>query len=105
MISALFFLGYGTFRFICEFFREPDAAFLGPVSMGMALSIPIWLAAGALFWAGSAAERIATLERTVLGDQAAIERVAVLEEEVRTMKDALARIESKLDRVQTPQQR
>jgi hypothetical protein len=54
--------------------------------------------AGALFWAGSAAERIAALERTVLGDQAAIERVAVLEEEVRTMKEALARIESKLDR-------
>jgi phosphatidylglycerol---prolipoprotein diacylglyceryl transferase len=51
LISALFFLGYGTFRFICEFFREPDAAFLGPVSMGMALSIPIWLTAGALFWA------------------------------------------------------
>jgi phosphatidylglycerol:prolipoprotein diacylglycerol transferase len=50
LISALFFLGYGTFRFICEFFREPDAAFLGPVSMGMALSIPIWLTAGALFW-------------------------------------------------------
>ena len=33
------------FRFICEFFREPDAPFLGLVSMGMALSIPIWLAA------------------------------------------------------------
>jgi phosphatidylglycerol:prolipoprotein diacylglycerol transferase len=49
MISAIFFLGYGTFRFINEFFREPDAPFLGPVSMGMALSIPIWLAAAALF--------------------------------------------------------
>jgi phosphatidylglycerol:prolipoprotein diacylglycerol transferase len=48
-LSAIFFLGYGTFRFICEFFREPDAPFLGPVSMGMALSIPVWLAAGALF--------------------------------------------------------
>ena len=46
LISAIFFLGYGTFRFICEFFREPDAPFLGPVSMGMALSIPVWLAAG-----------------------------------------------------------
>ena len=46
---AIFFLGYGTFRFICEFFREPDAPFLGPVSMGMALSIPVWLTAGALF--------------------------------------------------------
>jgi phosphatidylglycerol:prolipoprotein diacylglycerol transferase len=50
LLSAIFFLGYGTFRFICEFFREPDTQFIGPVSMGMALSIPIWLAAGALFW-------------------------------------------------------
>ena len=50
LMSALFFLGYGTFRFICEFFREPDTGFLGPVSMGMALSIPVWLTAGALFW-------------------------------------------------------
>ena len=49
LLTAIFFLGYGTFRFICEFFREPDAPFLGPVSMGMALSIPIWLAAGSLF--------------------------------------------------------
>jgi phosphatidylglycerol:prolipoprotein diacylglycerol transferase len=49
LLAAIFFLGYGTFRFICEFFREPDAPFLGPVSMGMALSIPIWVTAGALF--------------------------------------------------------
>ena len=48
-ISALFFLGYDTFRFVCEFFREPDTQFIGPVSMGMALSSPIWLTAGALF--------------------------------------------------------
>ncbi len=48
LISGIFFLGYGTFRFICEFFREPDAPFLGPVSMGMALSIPVWLVGGAL---------------------------------------------------------
>jgi phosphatidylglycerol:prolipoprotein diacylglycerol transferase len=50
LISALFFLGYGTFRFICEFFREPDTQFIGPISMGMALSIPVWLTAAALFW-------------------------------------------------------
>ena len=49
LLTAIFLLGYGLFRFICEFFREPDAPFLGPVSMGMALSIPVWLAAGALF--------------------------------------------------------
>ena len=48
LLAAIFMLGYGVFRFTSEFFREPDAPFLGPVSMGMALSIPIWLAAGAL---------------------------------------------------------
>ena len=58
--------------------------------------------AGALFWAGSAAERIAVLERTLGQDQAAIERVAVLEEDVRAMKEQLARIESKLDRTIQP---
>ena len=49
LLTAIFFLGYGTFRFICEFFREPDAPFLGQVSMGMALSIPVWLTAGIVF--------------------------------------------------------
>jgi phosphatidylglycerol:prolipoprotein diacylglycerol transferase len=48
LLTAIFLFGYATFRFICEFFREPDAPFLGPVSMGMALSIPIWLAAASL---------------------------------------------------------
>lgn len=54
--------------------------------------------AGALFWAGSAAERIADLERTLHADQAAIEKVAVLEEQVHGIKESLDRIESKLDR-------
>ncbi len=48
LLTAIFLAGYGAFRFICEFFREPDAAFIGPISMGMALSLPIWLAAAAL---------------------------------------------------------
>ena len=56
--------------------------------------------AGALFWAGSAANRIATLERTVQSEQAAIAQVAVLEEQVREMKEQLSRIEGKLDRMQ-----
>jgi len=54
--------------------------------------------AGALFWAGSAAERIADLERTLARDQAAIERVAVLEAEVADIRAAVARIENKLDK-------
>jgi uncharacterized coiled-coil protein SlyX len=55
--------------------------------------------AGALFWAGSAAERITVLERTVSDDQSAIEKVAVLEEQVGEMKVSLDRIETKLDRM------
>jgi hypothetical protein len=54
--------------------------------------------AGALFWAGSAAERISVLEKTASNNQAAIERVAVLEEQVTTIKQTLDRIEAKLDR-------
>jgi len=53
--------------------------------------------AGALFWAGSAAERISTLERVQARDQAAIERIAVLEDQIVTMKQTLDRIENKLD--------
>jgi hypothetical protein len=53
--------------------------------------------AGALFWAGSAAERIADLERTLARDQAAIESVAVMEERLAEMKQQLSRIEAKLD--------
>jgi len=54
--------------------------------------------AGALFWAGSAAERIADLERTLTHDQAAIERVAVLEAQLSDIRATLGRIETKLDR-------
>ena len=59
LISALFFLGYGTFRFICEFFREPDTQFIGPISMGMALSIPVWLGAAILFWVAARKPKMA----------------------------------------------
>ena len=55
--------------------------------------------AGALFWAGSAAERISVLERTVQSEQATIAHVAVLEEQVSEMRAQLSRIESKLDRM------
>jgi phosphatidylglycerol:prolipoprotein diacylglycerol transferase len=39
-VSAVFLMGYGSFRFIAEFFREPDAH-LGLLSMG--LSMGQWL--------------------------------------------------------------
>ncbi|MBV1777414.1 prolipoprotein diacylglyceryl transferase [Burkholderiaceae bacterium DAT-1] len=51
-VSALFLLGYGLFRFIAEFAREPDN-FLGFLalgfSMGQWLSLPMILLGGILF--------------------------------------------------------
>ncbi len=54
-VSAAFLIGYGAFRFIVEFFREPDD-FLGFLalgfSMGQWLSLPMILAGVALLaWA------------------------------------------------------
>lgn len=54
-VSAAFLVGYGSFRFIAEFFREPDAhlGLLGlGMSMGQWLSLPMVLAGVALWvWA------------------------------------------------------
>ena len=51
-VSGLFLVGYGIFRFIAEFFREPDA-FLGllalNMSMGQWLCVPMVLV-GAWLW-------------------------------------------------------
>lgn len=45
-VSALFLIGYGSFRFLVEFTREPDS-FLGPLALGMSmgqwLSLPMVL--------------------------------------------------------------
>lgn len=50
LITALFFMFYALFRGMVEFFREPDAPFIGWVSMGMALSVLMFAAAAAFFW-------------------------------------------------------
>ena len=50
LLSGIFFALYGLFRFFVEFFREPDGPFLGWFSMGMALSIPLWLAGACFLW-------------------------------------------------------
>ena len=42
--SGVFLIGYGAFRFVTEFFREPDAGIFGQsyaVSMGQWLSLPM----------------------------------------------------------------
>jgi phosphatidylglycerol:prolipoprotein diacylglycerol transferase len=41
-VSAVFLIGYGAFRFLCEFAREPDA-FLGFLALG--LTMGQWLSA------------------------------------------------------------
>jgi len=50
LLTGLFFAGYGLFRFLVEFLREPDGPFIGWFSMGMALSVPLWFAAGYFLW-------------------------------------------------------
>ncbi|MCZ2290343.1 MAG: prolipoprotein diacylglyceryl transferase [Burkholderiales bacterium] len=51
-VSAAFLFGYGVFRFIAEYFREPDA-FLGLLALGMSmgqwLCVPM-IIGGALLW-------------------------------------------------------
>ena len=47
---AVFFLSYGIFRAFVELFREPDAPFLGPISMGQMLSSLMWFVAAYFFW-------------------------------------------------------
>jgi len=50
LLAAIFFLGYGLARFFVEFFRDSESMISGWFSMGMLLSIPMWLAAGVFFW-------------------------------------------------------
>ena len=43
-VSGVFLIGYGTFRFVTEFFREPDHGIFGQsytISMGQWLSLPM----------------------------------------------------------------
>ena len=52
-ISAVFLIGYGVFRFVAEYFREPDHGIFGistVVSMGQWLSLPM-IVAGAILLA------------------------------------------------------
>jgi phosphatidylglycerol---prolipoprotein diacylglyceryl transferase len=55
-VSGAFLLGYGVFRFVAEFFREPDAH-LGLLSLGMSmgqwLCVPMIVGGLALMWWGA----------------------------------------------------
>ncbi len=51
-VSGLFLIGYGTFRFLVEFVRSPDAHLgfiaLGWMTMGQLLTIPMLIVGGIL---------------------------------------------------------
>ena len=55
-VSGLFLIGFGTYRFTVEFFRQPDAQLgylaFGWLTMGQVLSFPmILVGAGFMWWA------------------------------------------------------
>jgi phosphatidylglycerol:prolipoprotein diacylglycerol transferase len=58
-VAAAFVFGYGVFRFIAEYFREPDSylgLLAGGMSMGQWLCLPMIIGGAALWWwAGRAA--------------------------------------------------
>ena len=53
-VAGLFLVGYGCFRIVAEFFREPDEhiGFLAAdwLTMGMLLSLPMIVAGIAIMW-------------------------------------------------------
>lgn len=55
VVSGMFMVGYGSFRFAAEFFREPDS-FLGPLALGLSmgqwLCVPMVLVGAVLVWLG-----------------------------------------------------
>jgi phosphatidylglycerol:prolipoprotein diacylglycerol transferase len=60
-VSGAFLVGYGAFRFIAEYFREPDS-FLGLLALGMSmgqwLCVPMVLAGIAIWtWARRGTEQ------------------------------------------------
>jgi phosphatidylglycerol---prolipoprotein diacylglyceryl transferase len=48
LTTGLFMLGYGVFRTLVEFVREPDAGLIFGLTRGMTYSIPLWLGGLAL---------------------------------------------------------
>jgi phosphatidylglycerol:prolipoprotein diacylglycerol transferase len=58
-VSGAFLLGYGFFRFVAEFFREPDAH-LGLLSLGLSmgqwLCVPMMLG-GVVLWVMAAQKK------------------------------------------------
>ena len=50
LVAGVFGIGYGLARSTAELFREPDGYVLGPVTTGMALSLPLIVIGLGLVW-------------------------------------------------------
>ena len=50
LTSGVFLIGYGVLRIVSELFREPDAPFLGPITMGEMLSFIFVLGGAFVVW-------------------------------------------------------
>lgn len=82
----------------------PEAAAVtakGFLIPGAIVAAVLMQSAGALLWAGSTAARITELEREMLVKPALIERTAALEAQGAAIREQLARIETKIDALQT----
>ena len=67
-VSGMFLLGYGIFRSLAEFFREPGEGFIGVltlgISMGQWLSLPmIFVGIGMLVWANREPSQLANSDK------------------------------------------
>jgi phosphatidylglycerol---prolipoprotein diacylglyceryl transferase len=62
-LGGVFLIGYGAFRIVVEFFREPDAQLgflVGGTTMGQLLSVPLILAGLFLIWYGRRRSAVAS---------------------------------------------
>ena len=50
LVGGVFLAYYGSARAFCEFFREPENPIGAGMTMGMLLSVPMWIAAAWLIW-------------------------------------------------------
>ena len=61
-VAGVFLIGYAVFRFIVEFFREPDLHLgfiaLGWMTMGQLLCIPMFLLGAYILWRGYFKKRV-----------------------------------------------
>lgn len=68
-VSGLFLIGYGCFRFFCEFFRQPDAfagfVALGWMTLGQVYSAPMVVGGiGLMIWAYKRGDRATETRRS-----------------------------------------